>query len=174
MLAACFKPATPDSPAYGRADGGLPVYASFRPSVAELAYFLTPHLDGKATVADALPLPKGMRIALNPVQKQLQLFLSETFARRMRKVYGHIGEIKLGWFLLAPPLLFLAIFWGHWRGRVPILPRVSERTHLRNYKLSVLPPGDLVRPLLKRKTASCMFGSMPLQAKHSSAQLFKF
>ena len=103
MLAAFFNAAAPKQLPQGTCDDGRYVYASFRPSVAQLAHLLTPHLDGISTVAQAIPFPRGMRLIRNAWNNQLQLVVAEVYARRMRRAYGFIGELKLVWFLT--PLL---------------------------------------------------------------------
>ena len=108
MLSACFVASSPQKLPIGAASDGRPAYAPFRPSVAQLAHLLTPHLDGVARVGDALPLPRGFSIVKSYFNGQLQLVLSETYAGRLRPVYGFIGEIKLVWFLTPLLLSFLA------------------------------------------------------------------
>ena len=96
MIAECFRPQEPEQPPFGRSADGRYVYKSFCPSVAQLAALLTPFLDERATAADALPIPRGFHLAKSTAYGQLQLSLSEAYARRFRRVFGYIGEIKLG------------------------------------------------------------------------------
>ena len=79
----------------GRSADGRSVFKSFRPSVTQLSHLLTPFLDSVATAGDVLPLPRGIALALCASNNQLQLSLSPTYARRFRRVYGYIAEIKL-------------------------------------------------------------------------------
>ena len=67
----------------------------FRPSVVQMAHLMTPFLDDKATVGDALPLPKGIQLIKCKANDQLQVMVSEVFSRRMRRVFGWIAELKL-------------------------------------------------------------------------------
>ena len=80
---------------FGKCADGRFVYKSFRPAITQLAHLMTPFLDSVATAGDVLPLPKGMTLSLCAANEQLQISLSETFARRFRRVFGFIAEIKL-------------------------------------------------------------------------------
>ena len=121
MIAACFNDSAPQQLPLGRSRDGRDVFASFCPAVAQLALLLTPHLDGVATAGDVLPLPRGMSIVLNANNGQLQRILADVFARRFRRVYGYIGEIKL---VLPSP--FPVVVEG---ASVPLV-RAKERIHL--------------------------------------------
>ena len=81
--------------AFGKAADGRAVYTPFRPSVVQLAHLVTPFLDEVNTVADTLPLPRGVTLAKCAFNKKLQISLSEVYARRFRMVFGYIAEIKL-------------------------------------------------------------------------------
>ena len=94
MIAACFEATAPQQLPIGTSADGRHVYAPFRPTAAQLA-----HLDGIARAGDVLPLPNGMTLVKSGFDGQLQLILSETYARRLRRAYGYIGEIKLVWFI---------------------------------------------------------------------------
>ena len=95
IAANCFRAQAPGQAPFGQAAGGLDVYAPFCPSVSQFSLMIPPFLDGKATLADVLPLSRGMSITKCEANNQLQLSLSDTFTRRMRRVYGYIGEMKL-------------------------------------------------------------------------------
>ena len=71
------------------------VYHSFRPTVLQLASFLTHHPDVIDGQSDVLPLPSGTSLAKSATNSQLQLSANDAFARRMRMVYGYVAEIKL-------------------------------------------------------------------------------
>ena len=53
-------------------------------------------MDEVATAEDTLPLSRCITLSRCAANNQLQLSLAETFARRFRKAYGYIAEIKLG------------------------------------------------------------------------------
>ena len=99
MADACFRPQEPNQPPFGKSADGRNVFASFCPSVVQFAHLLTPYLDGKATVAHALPIPKGFTLSLCAANEQLQLSLSDAYARRFTRVFGYIGKIKLNFAL---------------------------------------------------------------------------
>ena len=63
--------------------------------MVQLALLLAPHLDGFEAAGDALPLPRGMTIAKCADNGQLQLVLADAYARRLRRVFGYVGEVKL-------------------------------------------------------------------------------
>ena len=95
MLTECFRAQSEGQVPLGRAADGRSVYTPFRPSVVQLAHLVTPFLDEVNTEADTLPLPRGITLSLCAHNGQLQISLSATYARRFRRVYGYIAEIKL-------------------------------------------------------------------------------
>ena len=95
MLSRYFTAASPQQLPLGKSADGRQVYHSFRPSAVQLALMMNPHLGGVATVADVLPLPRGMTIARNEGDRQLQLVLADCYTRHLRRVFGYVGEIKL-------------------------------------------------------------------------------
>ena len=94
-MARCFRAHEAGEPPFGRPAGGSNVFAPFRPAVSQLSVAITPFLDGKATEADAPPIPRGMTIYKSGAIGQIQLILPDTYTRHMRRVYGFIGELKL-------------------------------------------------------------------------------
>ena len=95
MLDGCFKPQTQGQVPLGKAADGRFVYGSFKPSVVQFSHLLTPFLDGIDSPCDVLPLPRGMTLSKCDFNGQLQITLSDTYARRFRRVYGYVTEIKL-------------------------------------------------------------------------------
>ena len=94
-MAECFRPKDAASPVLGKSADGRNVYSPFCPSVLQLAQLVTPFLDNVATAAHLLPIPKGFVITRCEANQQLQLVLSEAYARRFGRVFGYIGAIKL-------------------------------------------------------------------------------
>ena len=95
MLIKCFRAQSEGQVPLGKAANGRSVYTPFRPSVAQLAPLVTPFLDEVNKEADTLPLPRGITLSKCAHNGQLQISLSSTYARRFRRVFGYIAEIKL-------------------------------------------------------------------------------
>ena len=55
-----------------------------------------------AKAGGALPLPAGMSLTKSDVNNQLQLGSNDSFARRMRRLFGYFGAIKLFLLLTEP------------------------------------------------------------------------
>ena len=90
-----FRAQAPGQLPFGKAADRRDVFKSFRPTVVQLAHLMTPFLDKVDTAADVLPLPKGISLSLCGENDQLRISLSEVYAKRFRRAYGYIGEIKL-------------------------------------------------------------------------------
>ena len=100
----CAKPA-PDSaktapaPApqqpFGLTAAGTAIRYPFQPSVASLAFSLTPALtDLNVDLDTVLPLPRGLSLIRSPEGAPLQLAMSPFFASKIRRVYGYVAEIS--------------------------------------------------------------------------------
>ena len=75
---------------------GSPVFASFQPSVPTVALLLTPYLPVTADPSNALPLPTGLALQRAPEGgKQLQLVATPSFATKLRRVFGYVGDLQL-------------------------------------------------------------------------------
>ena len=75
------------------ANGGI-VLSSFQPSVASLAIVLGPHLKRNTDISNLFPLPAGLSLKRSDTL-QLQLRLAPFFARKLKRVFGYVAEIKL-------------------------------------------------------------------------------
>ena len=69
----------------------------------QFSHLLTPFLDDIAKPCDVLPLPRGTTLSKCSFNGQLQISLSDTYARRFRRVYGYVADIKL---VLPTPFFF--------------------------------------------------------------------
>ena len=95
--------ATPAQPAlvkaapvpFGVDSSGKPVLAPFQPTAGSLAILLTPYLRNSLDLSAALPLPKGLQLMRSPDESQIQLRAAPLFARKMRRTFGYVGDIKM-------------------------------------------------------------------------------
>ena len=88
---------TPDRPQIGTTAEGMPVYKSFQPTAGALAVMLTPFVRNTHSLEGALPLPTGLKLQRSPdrVGHQIQLRTAPLFAKKMRRTFGYVAEIKL-------------------------------------------------------------------------------
>ena len=91
----CFTATSPAQKPLGVTANGQPVYHAFRPTVTQFAHLLTPFLGEVAGQHDVIPFPPGMKLVRSENKSQLQLVAGDSFVRKMRKVFGYIGEIML-------------------------------------------------------------------------------
>ena len=82
-------------PPIGLLPNGTPVFAPFQPSVASLALALTPFLRTSDGLAEALPLPSGLSLHRPPEGRQIQLTVAPFFVKKLRMIFGNVGEIAL-------------------------------------------------------------------------------
>ena len=70
---------------------------SFQPTVGSLAIALTPFVRNTHSLEGALPLPAGLSLIRSPdsLGHQIQLKVAPLFAKKMRRTFGYIAEIKL-------------------------------------------------------------------------------
>ena len=87
----------PDLPQIGTTAEGMPVYRSFQPSAGALAVMLTPFVRNTHSLEGALPLPAGLKLQRSPdrLGHQIQLRTAPLFAKKMRRTFGYVAEIKL-------------------------------------------------------------------------------
>ena len=96
MISDYFAPTCPKQLPLGKCFDGRLVYRPIRSTVVQMAHFLTPHLDGIAGQAAGLPLPNGMSLGKSDANGHLHHVLADAYTRRLRRVFGYIGEITLG------------------------------------------------------------------------------
>ena len=113
-----------------------------------MEHLLTPHLGGIAGQAYLLPLPPGMTLNKIDVDGQPQIGLGDSFARRMRRVFGYIGEIELY------ELLVLGS-----QDVVTMLAKAKEPRQLRNVKSFARCLGVAAPPLMTLILATFQGGS---------------
>ena len=73
------------------------MFRSFQPSVGSLAIALTPFVRNTHDLTGALPLPEGLSLQRPPdkVGHQIQLRVAPLFAKKMKRTFGYIAEMKL-------------------------------------------------------------------------------
>ena len=83
-------------PEIWRSASNRPFFAAYRPSVLSLASALT-HLKGspEVQIEAFVPVPDGMYFAENCATGQMQLILNPMYARRFRRIFGYVDEIRL-------------------------------------------------------------------------------
>ena len=92
--AAAAKPPVKATPSpYGAAASGKAVYFPFRPSAASISLLLTPYLRNSLGLTGALP--KGLHLMRPPDESQIQLRVAPLFAKKTRRTFGYVAEIKL-------------------------------------------------------------------------------
>ena len=74
---------------------GKPVLAPFQPTAGSLAILLAPYLRNSLDLSAALPLPKGLKLIRPPDATQIQLRVAPVFARKFRRTFGYVGDIKM-------------------------------------------------------------------------------
>ena len=81
-------------PQIGHTAAGAAVFAPFRPTPLSLANTLNQVAAAGADPMRHAPLPPGMMFT-HAANTQLQLALTEPYARRHKRVFGFVGEIQL-------------------------------------------------------------------------------
>ena len=81
-------------PQIGHTAAGAAVFAPFRPTPLSLANTLNQVAAAGADAMRHIPLPTGMMFT-HAANTQLQLVLTEPYARRHKRVFGYVGEIQL-------------------------------------------------------------------------------
>lgn len=87
----------PGRPRIGATAEGMPVHQSFQPTAGALAIMLTPFVRNSHSLEGVLPLPDGLKLTRSPdrVGHQIQLRTAPLFAKKMRRTFGYVAEIKL-------------------------------------------------------------------------------
>ena len=81
--------------AYGPTASGGEAYGPFAPTLLRQAELVAGARDAGQDLTAAVPLPLGMKLAVNPYNGQTQLILeAEAFCARFRRVFGYVGEIS--------------------------------------------------------------------------------